>query len=107
MTVESFEIPLSPGGGQRFTVPLLGVTYTFELRWCETGGTGWVLDIGDNAGNSLADGIPLVTGCDLLGQLAYLGIGGQLIMQTNSGSDAVPTFDNLGVESKMFFVVVK
>ncbi len=44
---------------------------------------GYVLDIADANGKPIVQGIPFVTGADLLAQYAYLGIGGQLIVQTD------------------------
>ncbi len=65
---------------------------------------GWVLDIADVDGNPIAFGLPLVTGHDLLGQYAYLGIAGELVVQSDADIYAPPTFDNLGTESHLYFV---
>ena len=62
------------------------------------------MDIGDVNGNPLVSGIALVTGADLLGQYAYLGIGGQLIVMTDGDPSAIPTFTNLGIESHLYYV---
>jgi hypothetical protein len=41
-------------------------------------------------------GVPLVTGVDLLAQYAYLGFIGSLVVQTDHDPDATPTYENLG-----------
>jgi len=55
-------------------------------------------------GALLIAGIALVTGTDLLGQYAYVGIGGALYVATDGNPDAVPTFDNLGGSCKLYWV---
>ena len=46
-------------------------------------------------------GIPLVTGCDLLEQYAYLEFGGELWVE----GEMPATPDNLGTEVELVFVV--
>ncbi|NTG86211.1 hypothetical protein G6L15_08635 [Agrobacterium rhizogenes] len=99
----TYEIPLSPTP-QTFSILLSGVSYQLTVRYADVPMGGWLLDIADQAGDDILCGAPLVTGHDLLEQYAYLGIGGQLLVQTDADQDAVPTFDNLGVESHLFFV---
>ena len=65
----------------------------------------WVLDIADASGNDILSGLPLVTGADLLAQYGYLGFGGGLWVQTASAPDAPPTFDNLGDDGQVYWVV--
>jgi Domain of unknown function (DUF6983) len=97
---QTYEIPLK-SVPQIFTITLNTVVYTVLIQWRD--GVGWVLDIGDSQNNPIVSGIPLVTGADLLGQLAYLDINGILFCQTDNDPDAVPTFDNLGVGSHLYF----
>ena len=106
------EIPLS-GWPQRFNlnVPLEGGSgavgkyfMVFQYRNAPMG--GWVMDINDGAGNPLVCGIPLVTGADLLAQYAYLGLGGHIVVVSDAAPDAVPTFDNLGSGSHVYWVVL-
>jgi hypothetical protein len=99
-----YEIPLS-AAPQSFTAQLAGVSYQLTAQWRNAAEGCWILDIADAAGNPLVQGIPLVTGCDLLAQYRYLGIGGQLRVQTDNDPDAMPTFDNLGNASHLYFVV--
>lgn len=64
----------------------------------------WVADIRDADGNPVLMGVPVVTGTDLLGQFQYLGLGGQLIAQTDHAQDDVPTYGNLGTLGHLFFL---
>jgi len=64
----------------------------------------WVLDIADVSSDPIVQGIPLVTGCDLLAQYAYLGIPGQLVVQTDGSPDTMPTYANLGTNSHLYYV---
>jgi hypothetical protein len=98
----SYEIPLS-AKPQTFSIALGGVTYKMTVRW-NLPAAAWMLDIADATGSPMVGSIPLVTGADLLGQYAYLGFTGKLIVQTDYDADAVPTFDNLGTTGHLYFV---
>ena len=98
-----FELPLQPQP-QVVSVALSGVTYTLTLRYRNTAQGGWVLDIGDSGNAPIVQGIPLVTGANLLKQYAYLGFVGALWVQTQDDPDAVPTFENLGTDGLVFYV---
>jgi hypothetical protein len=97
------EIPLIPSQAQKFLIALGLQTYTLDFNWNDQQEGGWVMDIGDSEGTPLAAGIALVTGADLLGQFGYLEIPGTLTVQTDHDLYAVPTFDNLGVNSHLYF----
>jgi hypothetical protein len=102
--LNAYEIPLTPEA-QIFTVILGGVNYTLTLMWRSVDDIGgWVLDIGDGSNNPLVQGIPLVTGCDLLSQYKYLGFDGSLWVLTDGNATAVPTYPNLGSTSHLYFV---
>jgi hypothetical protein len=88
---------------QTFVISLGGADYTLTCRWNDADEAGWLLDIADSNSNSLAAGIPLIVGADLLEGLGYLGIDGQLFVYTNGEQFAVPTLANLGVESNLYF----
>jgi len=96
------EVPLSPTP-QTFSIALVGVTYNFKVFWNEQNNS-WILNISDSNDNAIISGIPLITGADLLAQYAYLGIGGQLVVQTDNDPDAIPTLDNLGENSHLYFI---
>lgn len=98
----AFEIPLL-NTPQQITVTLAGAIYTLTVKWCSAAAC-WILDIGDANNVPVLQGVPLVTGADLLEQYAYLGIGGQLIVQSSPDPNAVPTFDNLGIAGHLYFV---
>lgn len=99
-----FEIPLTPGLHQRFSVSLAGELYIMVLRYREVGGAGWVLDMLNPDGTYLFAGKPLTTGRDLLEQFAYLSIGGALVVQSDADPTAVPTFENIGATSHLYFI---
>ncbi len=100
--MSTFEIPLTPQA-QTFSVVLAGVSYNMKLRWCSPA-AAWILGISDANGDLLIDGIPLITGADLLAQYEYLGIGGSLVAQTDHDINAPPTYDNLGGNGKLYFI---
>jgi hypothetical protein len=105
MALTAYEIPLS-AQAQSFSVSLAGVTYNFTLVWRSYPEPGnWALDIADASSNPLIQGIPLVTGVDLLAQYAHVGIGGELWALTDGAPGAVPTYSNLGSLSHLYFVV--
>ncbi|MBJ9593235.1 phage baseplate plug family protein [Burkholderia seminalis] len=97
-----YEIPLS-NDGQTFKMSLAGVIYQLTVQWRNAIGM-WLLDIADANGDLLVNGIPLVTGTDLLGQYAYLGFNGGLWVQGADDPDDLPTFDDLGGGSALYWV---
>ncbi len=99
-----YQLPLVPGQPQSFSASLGGTTYQLSFRYRDTTDGGWVLDIADDAGNPIVNGIALVTGCNLLGQYAHLGFTGGLFVQTTTDPDAVPTFQNLGTDGLVYWV---
>jgi len=98
-----YEIPLT-AEPQTFQIALAGTTYTLTLVWNQFA-SNWILDIADNNSVPIVQGIPLVTGTDLLAQYGHLNFGGQLIVQTDHDLNATPTLDNLGSNSHLYFVV--
>lgn len=104
MSLSTFLIPVQ-NIPQTFDITLGGVDYTLSCRWNDAQDAGWVLDISDpTSGNILAGNIPLITGADCLSGLEYLGIQGMLVVQTNGDPFAVPTLNNLGVDSNLYFL---
>ena len=55
--------------------------------------------------NPMACGIPLVTGENIFKQFAYLGLPPTWVT-TDGDPDAVPTWDNLGELSHVYFLIV-
>jgi hypothetical protein len=97
-----YEIPLSPEP-QRFSIDLGGELYQLRVMWNKDA-QAWMLDIQSDGGIDLLLGAPLVPGLDILRQYPQLLIPGALIVQTDHDAEAVPTFDNLGVTGRLYFV---
>lgn len=92
---------------QSFQIGLAGVNYIMTVKWNDSLDAGWEFDlILSDTAEFLIAGAPLITGCDCLSGLEYLGIGGQLFVNTNGDPSAVPTFTNLGTESNLYFATV-
>jgi hypothetical protein len=89
---------------QRFLLTLGGVEYTMRLRWIAAVEGIWVLDIEQPDGTAMVNGIPLVTGSDLLAQYRHLELGAQLIVASAGDVDALPTFEGLGSVSQLYMV---
>lgn len=101
---QTFVLPLT-NTPQTFDIALAGTTYTLTCKFNSATGAGWVLDfVNTVSGNPIAYNIPLVTGTDVLSGLEYLGIDGQIFVFTDGNDTAVPTLDNLGVESNVYFI---
>ena len=96
-----YEIPLKPNS-QSFAIALAGVTYNLTLIWNSIL-VSWVLDIADVNKNPILQGIPLVTGTDLLAPFSYLNFGGTLTCSTDNNADAIPTYNDLGSTSHLIF----
>ncbi len=89
---------------QTFEIALAGVNYLMTCRWNDAEDAGWILDLADAVTNeNIVANIPLITGADCLAGLEYLGINGEIIVYTDGDELAVPTLDNLGVESNAYF----
>jgi len=96
-----YEIPLI-SDPQTFEITLAGTPYSLEVRWNKIT-TNWTLDISDVNGSTILTGIALTTGVDLLAQYAYLNFGGSLTVETDGDLTAIPTLDNLGIHSHLYF----
>lgn len=98
----AFEIPLS-ANAQTFDIVLSGIDYFMQVVWNSIASC-WILDIADSNNNPLIQGIPLITGADLLAQYQSVGIGGSLVVSDTSGAaDAVPTYAGLGTSGHLYF----
>lgn len=100
--MSTYEIPLTPTP-QTFSISLSGVDYLVTVRW-NVAAAAWCADLASVDGAAILAGVPLVTGADLLAQYGYLGLGGALVAQSDNDPDAVPTFDGLGVNGRLYWV---
>lgn len=88
-----------------FQINLAGTNYLMTVKWNNMPDAGWQFDMTNADTNTpLFYGQPFVTGADLLAGLGYLGIAGSLLVVTQGAPDAVPTFNNLGVQSNLYFL---
>lgn len=101
-----YKIPLIVGTPQSLLITLGVTEYRLTLYYRDNEHGLWSLDIADTVTNTdIVCGIALVTGTDLLAQYRHLNIAGGLVVYTDGEPDAVPTFDNLGADSNLYFVV--
>jgi hypothetical protein len=99
-----YAIPVQQSTPQNFQILLGGVSYRLSLYYQNVPQGGWTLDIADVSDNPILQGLPLVTGANLLAQYGYLNFGGALWVQTYTDPDAVPTFENLGGDAVLYWV---
>lgn len=98
-----FKIPVT-NIPQVFQIALAGKEYSMTCKYNSALEGGWLLDFSDaETAVPIIANIPLVTGVNLLDGLGYLGFGGSLYVYTDGDQNAVPTMDNLGVESNLYF----
>lgn len=98
-----YEIPLQPTN-QNIRISILNVTYIIRTYYCDRENGGWVIDISKSDGTPLVQGIPLVTGDDLLSQYEYMNFGFGLMVYSDGIHDAVPSFSNLGINGHLYVV---
>lgn len=100
-----YEIPLKPTP-QLLKIALAGTTYSLRVDW-NLAAACWMLDIRQADETPIVEGIPLVTGVDLLEQYGYLNFGGRLFAQTDGDINQPPTFSDLGTLGHLYFEVVE
>jgi hypothetical protein len=102
-----FQIPVT-NNPETFQISLAGTTYTLTVKFNSALEGGWVLDIADAENvQKIVCNAPLITGANLLDGLGYLGINGSLFVRTEGNNFAVPTYENLGIESFLYFEVLE
>lgn len=94
------EIPLT-ADNQRFFIQLGGRQLAFTLLWRDS---GWIMDIADEDGSSLLNGVPLVTGVNLLAPYRHIGLNGELWVVSDDACQPYPTSTNLGTGSHLWHV---
>lgn len=97
-----YEIPLS-SIAQVFQIQMGGVTYSMQVTW-NIPGACWLLSLATAEGISILTSIPLQPGVDLLAQHSYLGIPGQLWVQSDGDLNKVPGFTTLGASGHLYYV---
>jgi hypothetical protein len=98
-----FQLPLT-NIPQQFEISLAGVNYILVSKWNDQPDAGWIFDLLNATDNTpIVANLPLIVGADLLSGLEYLGIQGTLVVYTDGDDFAVPTLDNLGTESNVYF----
>lgn len=97
------EFPLRPEA-QQMTIQLGEASYSVRFGWADRPEGGWFLDIGDVNGNTLINGLPLTAGDNVLQQFDYLGIGGEIRVETDGNDLVEPTYANLGSNGKVLFI---
>lgn len=94
-----FSIPLT-GIPETFSIAIAGKTYRLTLTYRDTDEGGWVLDIAndtDDPGAAILQGVPLVTGADLLAQYPDLAFGFALTVEHPGDLlEGEPSFRGLG-----------
>jgi hypothetical protein len=100
-TVEEFPLRAE---AQQIQITLGGIEYTVRFGWGDTADGGWFIDMTDIDGVPLLRGLPLTAGEDVLQQVAYLGIPGEIRVQTHGDDLVEPTYANLGANGKVLFI---
>lgn len=100
---DAYALPLQPQNSE-MDISLAGVVYHLRVKWNATS-VCWIFYLEDASGTPILSGIPVVTGCDLLEQYQYLGVGGALIAQSTNNPDLVPSFLTLGTTGNVYFIV--
>ena len=95
------EIPLKSVPQTLTTTFPNGVTYQLRLIYQFNDDACWVMDISDANGNALVQGVPLVTGADLLAQYQYLGFGCSMYAITDGAKSEPPHWWNLGTTAHL------
>ena len=103
-TVTAYQIPLQ-ATPQTLSVQFPnGNTYNLQTAFLFNQNPCWVMNIADANNNPLANGIPLVTGADLLEQFAYLGLGVSLYASTDGDQDIPPSWWDMGSTAHLWLV---
>ena len=96
----TYTIPLTtdPNNSFQCALTLNGTAYTlgFFLSYNTIAGY-WEMTISNALTDTvLISGIPLLTGCNLLGQFEYMGLGSAYIINSDNNSNDSPDDTNLG-----------
>lgn len=99
----TYEFPLRPEA-QQIRIQLGQVEYLVRFGWGDTVDGGWFIDISDAEAVPILRGLPLTAGENVLQQFDYLGIPGEIRVQTDANDLVEPTYANLGSNGKVIFI---
>lgn len=99
----TYEFPLRPEA-QQIRIQIGEVDYVVRFGWGDTPDGGWFIDIADADSVPLVRGLALTAGEDVLQQVSYLGIAGEIRVQTDGDDLVEPTYANLGSNGKVLFI---
>lgn len=99
----TYEIPITPGIPQRFSISVAGVLIGLRLVYRDAPEAGWIMDILDRNDKVLVAGQPLVTGCDLLDQYPEICIPAVLWVGSEDLADPAPTLAGFGAATHLYF----
>jgi hypothetical protein len=99
----AYLIPLQPFASQ-FTLSVGDADYGMRTYYREAPEAGWHMDLWDIVNDSWRiNGIPFVTGLDLMIQYKFLLLGFQLWLIHDLGFD-MPAYDELGSVARLYLV---
>lgn len=99
----TYEFPLRPEA-QQIRIQLGEAEYIVRFGWGDTTDGGWFIDISNADGAPLVRGLALTAGENVLQQFGYLGIPGEIRVQTDADDLVEPTYANLGRNGKVLFI---
>lgn len=95
------DMPVEAVAAQTFSIQLGDKKYKFDIQWNDRGQYFTASIADDVTLESLADGLALVLGVDILDDYNF-GIGSIVVVDTaNGGQEATP--DNFGARVKMYW----
>lgn len=101
----TYEFPLRPEA-QQIRIQLGDVDYVVRFGWGDTADGGWFIDIADADAVPILRGLALTAGENVLQQFDYLGIAGEIRVQTDGDDLVEPTYANLGSNGKVLFITL-
>lgn len=99
----TYEFPLR-AEAQLIQIQLGEVEYRVRFGWGDTTDGGWFMDIADADDVPIVRGLALTAGENVLQQFDYLGIAGEIRVQTDGDDLVEPTYANLGSNGKVLFI---
>lgn len=98
-----YQIPLSTGA-QSFSIRLGEYNYRMTLIYRDADCGGWFLDMVRTDGSDALQGLPLVTGVNLLAQFGYKRMGGALWCELpKQVKNYEPTYADMGQTLSLFW----